>query len=169
MTVKYWAGFMKTPCWEGSFTTATLSEIADSAAATPHFQFHKSCRIQTPVLGGLGLQDFGWGLCPLANYPLKTQAKLWAGCHAIWGILLQMGRGFKIIWYRAMSSWETGLERVPLQALPTGRQQQSQELNPWLPRPILVAEPQDHSSPLPAIAPAEGLQVPCHTRTSQAE
>lgn len=55
-----------------------------------------------------------------------------------------------------MSSWETELERVPLQALPTGRQWQSQELNPWLPRPGLAAEPQDRSSPLPAIAPSWG-------------
>lgn len=69
---------MQTLGKEGSFTTKALSEVADSAAAAPHFQLHESCRIQTPVSGGRELQGFGWGLCPLANYPLKTQAKLWA-------------------------------------------------------------------------------------------
>lgn len=69
---------MQTLGKEGSFTTEALSEIADSTTAAPHFQLRESCRIQIPVLGGQGLQHFGWGLRPLANYPLKTQAKLWA-------------------------------------------------------------------------------------------
>lgn len=71
-----------------------------------------------------------------------------------------------------MSSWGTELERVPLQALPIGSQRQSQEINPQLPRPRLAAEPQDHSSPPPAItatAPPKGLQAPQLTRTLQAE
>lgn len=62
--------------------------------------------------------------------------------------------------------------RAPLQALPSGSQQQSQEINPQLPRPKLVAEPQHHSSPPPAItaiAPPEGLQALQHARTLQAK
>lgn len=69
---------MQTLGTEGSFTTKALSEIADSTTAAPHLQLHKSCRIQTPMSGDRGLQGFGWGLRPLANYPLKTQMKLWA-------------------------------------------------------------------------------------------
>lgn len=68
---------MQTPGKKRGFTTKALSEIADSTTAAPHFQLHESCRIQTPGSGGQGLQGFAWGLCPLANYPLKTQAKLW--------------------------------------------------------------------------------------------
>lgn len=71
-----------------------------------------------------------------------------------------------------MSSWGMELKRVPLQALSVGSQQQRQEINPQLPRPRLAAEPQDHSSPAPAItatAPPKGLQAPQHSRTLQAE
>lgn len=69
---------MQTLGKEGSFTTKALSEIADSTSAAPHFQLRESCGIQTSMSRGQGLQGFGWGLCPLANYPLKTQAMLWA-------------------------------------------------------------------------------------------
>lgn len=144
--------------------------IKDRWLSCCNTSFSISQKLQDPDsnAGGPGASGFWLGPLSPCKLPIEDTSKA-VGCHVIWSILLQMGWGFKIIWYHAMSSWETELERVPLQALPTGREQKSQELNPWLPRPRLVAEPQDHSSPLPAIAPAEGLQDPYHTRTPQAE
>lgn len=97
--------------------------------------------------GAWGFRFFGWGLCSFANYPLKTSRTV--GCHVIWSILLQLGWGFKITWYHTRSSWGSRT-RVPLQALPAGSQQQSQEVKSQLPRPRLPTEPQDCPPPPPA-------------------
>lgn len=111
--------------------------------------------------GAWGFRFFGWGLCSFANYSSKTSRTV--GCHVIWNILLQLGWGFKITWYHTMSSWESRT-RVPLQALPGGSQQQSQEVKSQLPRPRLASSPS-------AITRPEGLQDPwltSHQQTPQA-